>query len=91
MDFPNDWPQGCPPDDAEAASGQVFRLVKTNPATAADFMSHHERGILPMAPACLRCGLSVFRLREDAEHQHHAYPKLVVTSPSARYQQNTAL
>src|SRR5206468_1858298 len=57
-------------------SGQVFRLVKSNPHAAADFLSHHELGTLPHAPACLRCGLSLFRSRQDAEHQHRAYPKL---------------
>lgn len=73
MQFPDDWPEGCPPEDAEPAAGQVFRLVKSNPT---DFASHHELGTLPKGPACLRCGLSVFRTREDADHQHRAYPKL---------------
>jgi|ERR1043165_2887373 hypothetical protein len=76
MDFPDNWPEDCPPEDADAADGQVFRLVKSNPHTASDFLSHHELGTLPKAPPCLRCGLSLFRTREDAEHQHRAYPKL---------------
>jgi hypothetical protein len=76
MKFPDDWPEGCPPEDAEPAAGQVFRLVKSNPHSAADFASHHELGTLPKGPACLRCGLSIFRTREDADHQHRAYPKL---------------
>jgi len=75
-EFPADWPSGCPPDDAQPAEGEIFRLVKSNPPTAADFWSHHETGKLPNTPACLRCGLSVFRSREDAEHQHRAYPRL---------------
>jgi hypothetical protein len=41
-----------------------------------DFASHHELQTLPNAPPCLRCGLSLFRTREDAEHQHRACPKL---------------
>ncbi|SRR5579883_1781769 len=76
MDFPDDWPAECPPDDVEAAIGVVYRLVKSNPHAAADFLTAHELDKLPNAPPCLRCGLSVFRTREDAEHQYRAYPKL---------------
>ena len=76
MKFPDSWPAGCPPDDSEPATGEVYRLVKSNPPTASDFLTHHELGKLPNAPPCLRCGLSVFRAREDAEHQYRAYPRL---------------
>ncbi len=76
MKFPPDWPEGCPPNDAEDAAGDTFRLVKSAVLTAEDFLSHHETGKLPNAPPCLRCGLSLFRTKEDAEHQHRAYPKL---------------
>jgi hypothetical protein len=76
MQFPSDWPPGCPPEDAVDADGPVYRLVKSNPATPDDMQSHHEKQTMLNHPACLRCGLSVFRTRGDAEHQHAAYPKL---------------
>jgi hypothetical protein len=38
--FPDDWPDGCPPDDADDASGEIFRLVKTNPPTVGDLQTH---------------------------------------------------
>ncbi len=76
MEFPDDWPQGCPPDDAEPADGVVYRLVKNKPPTESDFLSHHETGRLPNAPACLRCGLSVFRDLADAVHQRRLLPRL---------------
>jgi hypothetical protein len=47
----------------------VFRLVHEDPPDASDFATHAETGRLPKAPACLRCGLSVFREKRDAEHQ----------------------
>src|SRR4051794_32230870 len=34
MAFPVDWPEGCQPEEAESASGEVFRLVKSNPHSA---------------------------------------------------------
>lgn len=67
MQFPTDWPPGCPPDDAEDANGEVYRLAKQMPLATMDFLSYHELGIA-RGDAILRCGLSVFRLRADAEH-----------------------
>jgi len=74
--FPRNWPEGCPPLDAEDADGNVFRLVKNQPPIAKDLESHFESGKLPKAPPCLRCGLSVFRELKDAVHQRELMPKL---------------
>jgi hypothetical protein len=76
MEFPRDWPADCPPADAEDAAGVVFRIVRENPPVADDFATHAETGRLPKAPACLRCGLSVFREMRDAEHQRALMPRL---------------
>lgn len=76
MTFPSDWPADCPPADADDASGVVFRLVKGDPPTAGDFVTHFESGRLPNAPACLRCGLSVFRELQDAVHLRRLFPRL---------------
>lgn len=76
MSFPADWPSDCPPADAVDAEGTVFRIVKHNPPVRADFATHHETGRLKNAPACLRCGLSVFRELRDAVHQRSLLPKL---------------
>ena len=76
MTFPDDWPKGCPSADTPDAEGDVFRIVKENPPTATDVLSHHETGRLPKADSCLRCGLSVFRLIEDARNQQKLMPKL---------------
>lgn len=74
--FPDNWPQGCPPADAEPAAGRVYRLVKRNPACADDFRTHDERHKMPKADPCLRRGLSVFRTRHDAVHQAKLLPFL---------------
>ena len=76
MKFPTDWPPGCPPQDATDADGEVFRIVKHEPPNDEDLASHLETGRLQKAPACLRCGLSVFREIRDAVHQRHLIPKL---------------
>lgn len=74
--FPSDWPNGCPPEDAQDANGTVFRIVKNDPPNDVDFISHFESGRIPKAPPCLRCGLSVFRELKDAVHQRLLMPKL---------------
>lgn len=76
MKFPNNWSEDCPPQDAVEADGVVYRVVKNLPPDKSDLASHLETGKLPTAPACLRCGLSVFRDQNDAEHQKMLLPKL---------------
>jgi hypothetical protein len=76
LEFPVDWPDGCPPDDAVDAGGVFFRIVKSCPPVAADFVSHFESGRMPKAPVCLRCGLSVFEELRDAIHQQRLLPNL---------------
>ncbi|MGL5097174.1 MAG: hypothetical protein ACRDD1_16430 [Planctomycetia bacterium] len=76
MTFPKDWPKDCPAIDTPDADGEAFRIVNGDPVTAADVSSHHETGKLPKADPCLRCGLSVFRMVEDALNQQNLLPKL---------------
>lgn len=76
MMFPQSWPIGCPSVDTPDAGGEVYRIVKDNPVTMADMLTHQETGRLPKADLCLRCGLSVFRLIEDAVNQQKLLPKL---------------
>ena len=76
MLFPDDWPADCPSEDTPVANLTVFRIVKHRPPTATDLLSHHETGRLPKADPCLRCGLSVFIIAEDAAHQRKLMPRL---------------
>lgn len=39
--FPNDFPDGVPPDTATDANGEAFRLVVSNPPTTNDFIASH--------------------------------------------------
>lgn len=34
----DDWPQGCPPPEADDASGVVYRVVRNSPPRPADFL-----------------------------------------------------
>jgi hypothetical protein len=62
MDFPDYFPSDCPPQAAIAAAGIVFRFVKADPPTAADFLSYFELG-KTLSDKRLEyqfCGLSVY-------------------------------
>lgn len=65
-------PDDCPPDDAEEINALriVYRLVRNNPPTDADFRS--QRALYPDKAFRYECrarGLSVFENRQDAERQ----------------------
>jgi hypothetical protein len=77
--FPDWFPKGCPPSDAEDATGTIYRFVRSaNPIQPDEFKSYHETGEVPNGPACERCGLSVFRkieeLRRMLRHLWNKYP-----------------
>lgn len=74
--FPADWPEDCPPHGTPATGGDYFRVVRTDPPTPDDFLSHRELGKLPKAPPCRRAGLSTFRALDDAEHMALLFPVL---------------
>ena len=68
MQWPDYFPDGCPPQDAQPATGEVYRLVKKNPPESKDFIPTRKK-----QPSkdfgekeCEACGLSVLRNVEDA-------------------------
>jgi hypothetical protein len=69
-------PADCPPDDAVPATDPVYRIVKTDPPTAADFLTPHETGRLKNRPPCLRCALSVYLTLQDAVAMRDYLPVL---------------
>lgn len=78
-EWPTEFPESCPPSDAEPSSGTVFRLVAGDPPNVADFDS-----VYSMKPArfkdrmdgelCLSMGLSVFDSIGDAERLRKSLP-----------------
>ncbi len=64
----------CPPSEAVAAEGEVYRCCKSRPPSSRDLQTHEELGRLPKADACLRRSLSVFRNETDARHQVRLFP-----------------
>ena len=69
MNWPNYYPDRCPPSDAPNADGVVFRLVANVPPKASDFepivveQPHRDYSNCP----CQACGVSVHRQREDSD------------------------
>lgn len=71
MSYREALPEGCPPAEAEEVVSlrNVFRLVRSNPATLDDFRS--QRAERPNAvftvSECLARGLSVYAVRQHCE------------------------
>ena len=68
MQWPDYYPENCPPKEAEPASGTVYRLVRHNPPQAKDFLSTWEEfpGRFP-EPTIKNSGVSVYTDPQDIE------------------------
>lgn len=66
LQWPDFYPENCPPVEAEPASGTVYRLVKHNPPRAEDFLSTWEEfpGRFP-EPNIKISGVSVYTDPKD--------------------------
>lgn len=75
MEFPNEWPDDCPPTGAEPPEQEktVYRAVDNEPPTADDFQSAYQLGNRLNADDCLRRALSVFTKESDLEHKMKAF------------------
>lgn len=68
LQWPDYYPENCPPKEAKPASGKVYRLVKHNPPQAEDFLSTWEEfpGRFPI-PTVKNSGVSVYTDPQDIE------------------------
>lgn len=68
MQWPNFFPDNCPPSTAFPANGKVYRFVKKDPPKHKDFYSHRQNQPNRNfnAEECVVCGISVFKDIEDA-------------------------
>jgi hypothetical protein len=71
LEFPSDFPGGCPPNDAGDAKGIVYRQVRSDPPTDSDFLSIYEEGRrkISQTKLCQARGVSVLQTEEDAVKQ----------------------
>ena len=68
-------PEECPPDDAGAAIGRIFRFVQGSPPSRDDMRSWAEQGRSPgQGSACQRCALSVLVDENDVAKARKAVP-----------------
>ncbi|RKU24562.1 hypothetical protein C6497_17215 [Candidatus Poribacteria bacterium] len=70
MQWPDFYPENCPPEEAEPASGTVYRLVRHDPPQAEDFRTFFQENpnFFEGKPTDLICkghGVSVYTDPED--------------------------
>lgn len=65
-EWPEHYPESCPPQDASPVNCTVFRLV-SDPVDVIDCLSHFELDIeVSEDRRCQSCGLSIYLTLEDA-------------------------
>lgn len=78
FEWPSYYPDTCPPSNAEAASGQVYRLVDEGGPADEDFVCH--KLIYPYKDwedkECQACGLSVHPSLESSDRLKRRIPAL---------------
>lgn len=77
--YAENMPQGCPLPNAIDCSSRVYKICKSTPPSAKDFMTHAEKNIAKDAAgaaACMRHGLSVFPTFESCDHLKRFRPRL---------------
>ena len=82
--WPPDFPDDCPPEDAVPANGVYYRIVKTNTPQSSDFVSirHKDPDRADLAIAngletpCTTIGISVFEEKDEAVRRARKYRRL---------------
>ena len=82
--WPSDFPEDCPPQQASPTDGTYYRIVKNGPPEPNDFVSvyHQDRRRAENAvkagirSQCETMGLSVYTDREDAIQCALRYPRI---------------
>lgn len=83
MEWPQYYPESCPPKDARVDNLSVFRLV-SSPITKADFLpSLREQPDRQFQDLCLACGVSVFTDKEKIAERQRRYKALRVKKIAA--------
>ena len=75
-EWPNHFPQNCPPADADDLAHAVLYLVEGNPPTAEDFLSACERNQFVGKPECERASLSCGLTEKYIMQLKEAVPRL---------------
>lgn len=80
MERSEKFPPNCPPREAEEASGEVYRLVDSNPPVAKDFRSWYElkpeKTYEDQAKECQAHGLSVYTQKSSIFSLFNRIPRL---------------
>src|SRR5688572_27068002 len=76
MNWKSHLPEDCPPEDAEIASGIVFRLIRSTPSSESDFLSFRELNPTKTydLPECIVGGISVYRELSDLISMQNRVP-----------------
>ena len=73
--FPDDWPDCCPPDEAETPDGRFYACAKESPFSDIEFRSAFDRNVFKDGDQCRRRGVSILKDIKDAMSLIERYPR----------------
>jgi hypothetical protein len=74
--FPEHYPENCPPEDATVTSGDVYRITKTTDLSEDDFLSYYDLQKQSTACECAKRSISLFKTLDNARHRLRLTPRL---------------
>ncbi len=82
--FPDDWPDCCPPNDAQERKECVYAAARENPFADEDFSSAYDRDVYLSHDECKRRGISVMLEASDVRSLLERFPKMYKHVASAQ-------
>jgi hypothetical protein len=76
IEWPDHFPENCPPADAPDPAGIYLRFVESLPPTPKDFVSYLQQGRSEGMSEVVRAGLSVYSTRQQMEKKRALSPLL---------------
>jgi len=76
QDYPDYFPQGCPPDEANTDDKELFRFCEEITPEVADFISYYQKFPEKYRGKINAYGLSVLQSREDCLRAYRKIPYL---------------
>ncbi len=92
MEWSKQFPESCPPSDAECKSMSIYRFLKDNEITPSHFLTVREsdpnRKFPESEKECRACSLSVFTNREEVIRLQKTVPRWRKPAAIGRLEEN---
>lgn len=74
QEYPDYFPEGCPPDDASIETKKLYRFCRGNKPEKGDFVSYYQMNPEKYKEIIIAYGLSVLQTAEDCLRAYRKFP-----------------